>query len=436
MVTEEDADPFRKRPVLLRTPEKEGPAVHTSLIESQEFDNDPKSLKEAIARMGSILEGLSAVIFNKGQRHINQLMKDEITMLMSIQKRASTLCMESGKNSVATVTCPLEVATTSNSTQTDRGKYVQHISTDGASHRGTPKRPRDPLSGTRKTPPKKPKNAAKGPVAGIEENSVAGDKVPKKPQGDGWTKVQRTQNRRVRQDAIVLTGKGCTYADLLKSVRGDPALQHLSGDVQAVRKTAKGDLLLRLNKTRAHSTKELEDAVGKAIGDRAAVRSLADSEDVVIRDLDELVTKDEVQAAVDSALEGNGATIKSLRMTQYGTQIALLSLPVAKARKLCEQGKIRIGWTVCRIQMQPRLKRCYKCSEFGHIAANCKSTTDNSGKCYKCGLPGHKAKGCENPPKCLLCTKDTVSGNRKQADHITGSFKCPAYKEAIKKLKC
>lgn len=67
--------------MLLRTPENEGPAVHTSLIESLEFVYDPKSLKEAISKMGSILEELSAVIFNKGQQHINQFVKDEISKI-------------------------------------------------------------------------------------------------------------------------------------------------------------------------------------------------------------------------------------------------------------------------------------------------------------------------------------------------------------------
>lgn len=61
------------------------------------------------------------------------------------------------------------------------------------------------------------------------------------------------------------------HADLLKSVRGDPTLQHLSGDVQAICKTASVGPLQRLSKARVHSTKEVEDAVGKALGDRAAV---------------------------------------------------------------------------------------------------------------------------------------------------------------------
>jgi len=41
----------------------------------------------------------------------------------------------------------------------------------------------------------------------------------------------------------------CSYADILKVVKSDPSLKHLSKDVQGVRKTAKGDLLLRLTKS-------------------------------------------------------------------------------------------------------------------------------------------------------------------------------------------
>lgn len=253
-----------------------------------------------------------------------------------------------------------------------------------------------------------------------------------------WTKVQKPQHRRVRQDAIILTGKGCTYADLLKSVRGDPSLQHLSGDVEAVRKTANGDLLLRLSKARAHSTKEVEDAVGKALGNRAAVKSLADTAEVAIRDLDELATTEEVQKAVESVLDqpGVSVSVRSLRKTVHGMQIAFLSLPVASARKLDELAKIKIGWSVCRIQMQMRPKRCFKCFDFGHIAVNCKSNADHTGKCFNCGLPGHNAKGCTKAPSCLLCARELGPGSSQRADHAAGSFKCPFYKEALKNCKC
>lgn len=187
MDKEQDSDPFRRRPVLLRTPEKDGPTLYTPPIKSLKMAYDPKSLKDAIAKMGSILKGLSAVIFNKGQRHINQLMKDEITNLMSIQKKASTLCAQVEKKNANTLTCSLGVASSNKSTQTDSAKFVQHTSTESAGHKRTPKRPRESLSGSRTTPPKKPKNVAKGPTAPIDNNgkSEAGDTAPKKPHGDG-----------------------------------------------------------------------------------------------------------------------------------------------------------------------------------------------------------------------------------------------------------
>lgn len=126
----------------------------------------------------------------------------------------------------------------------------------------------------------------------------------------------------------------------------------------------------------------------------------------------------------------------SLRKTVHGMQIAFLSLPVALARKLGEMAKIRIGWSVCRIQMQMRPKRCFKCFEFGHIAVNCKSNADHTGKCFNCGLPGHNAKGCTKAPSCLLCARELTSGSSQQADHAAGSFKCPFFKEAMKNCKC
>lgn len=425
MDIEQETDPFARRATLQRSPQN---CLQTTLCEGKE-NYEPISLCDAIAKMGSILEGLSATIFLKGQRHINQLLKDEITNLVSIQKRAETLC--------ALASNQVETTRASKSTQTST-KNNEQSATQSDPRKNTPKRPRESLSGNRKTPPKKAKGAARPSTGAILPQAATGATVTEqtKPKGNVWTKVQNPQSRRARQDAIVLTGKGCTYADLLKSVRSDPTLQHLSGDVQAIRKTASGDLLLRLSKARVHSTKEVEDAVGKALGDRAAVKSLADTAEVVIKDLDELATIEEVQKAVESALEQPGVSVRAIRKTVHGMQIAFLSLPLALARKLSAQSKIRIGWSVCRIQMQMRPKRCFKCFEFGHIVANCKSKIDHSGKCFNCGLPGHTAKGCTKAPNCLLCAREAASGSSHQADHAAGSFKCPFFKEALKNCKC
>jgi len=200
----------------------------------------------------------------------------------------------------------------------------------------------------------------------------------------------------------------CSYADILKVVKSDPSLKHLSEDVQGVRKTAKGDLLLRLSKKPAHSANELQAAVEKVLGSRAVVKTLTDMCQVEIRDLDELATREEVIEAIKKPLNDSALStevVQSLRVMKDGSQTAKLYLPATKAKMLVDLSKIRIGWSVCRIRSILQPKRCFRCHEYGHIAAKCTSKEDLNGVCFKCGEAGHEAKTCKNPAKCCLCTK-------------------------------
>ncbi|XP_064539656.1 uncharacterized protein LOC135429319 [Drosophila montana] len=167
-------------------------------------------------------------------------------------------------------------------------------------------------------------------------------------------------------------------------VKSDPALKHLSGDVHGIRKTAKGDLLLRLNRKPEHSADELQEAVGKALGDRAVVRTLTETSQVEIKDLDELATKEEVLEAIKSALQDDSLpieTIKSLRPAFGGQQRATVTLPAPKARTLVEKAK-----TVREMRIDIAI-----ISEPHHRETNCPRiwTEDQDGKAalWVCGDP-------------------------------------------------
>ncbi|KAM8702461.1 hypothetical protein ACLKA7_001792 [Drosophila subpalustris] len=195
-------------------------------------------------------------------------------------------------------------------------------------------------------------NTRQGFKAGhvVDADREHGKDTSQRAPQNSWAEVQDRQqsHKRVRADAITVTGVGdCSYADMLRVVKSDPSLKHLSGDVQGVRKTAKGDLLLRLSKKPAHSPEELQEAVGKALGNQAFVKKLSEMSLLEIRELDELVTKEEVLEAVRGATNDLTITIdmiRSLRAMRDGSQIATLNMPDTKAKSLADLGKIRIGW--------------------------------------------------------------------------------------------
>ncbi|KAL7726025.1 hypothetical protein ACLKA6_005772 [Drosophila palustris] len=309
----------------------------------------PTTLRGAIEQMGACLDALSTLF--GGQRHINTLMRVKVSRLVSLQQVAANLCGKTNETSVGEAqTSPSLVSglNVAMALKSASNASVSQPNGNGA----TPKRQRESASEQRRTPPKKPKSFSQNPSKRhvVDADREHGKDTSQRAPPNSWTKVQGRQqsHKRVRADAITVTGVGdCSYADMLRVVKSDPSLKHLSGDVQGVRKTAKGDLLLRLSKKPAHSPEELQEAVGKALGNRAVVKKLSEMSLLEIRDLDELVTKEEVLEAVRGATNDLTITIdmiRSLRAMRDGSQIATLNMPATKAKALADLGKIRIGW--------------------------------------------------------------------------------------------
>jgi hypothetical protein len=76
-----------------------------------------------------------------------------------------------------------------------------------------------------------------------------------------------------------------------------------------------------------------------------------------------------------------------------------------------------------------RVRQCFKCYEYGHIAKYCRKTA----KCGYCAAAAHKQKG-EN-----ACPNGQASGIKRcvncRNSHIAWDWACPAYKVASEKAK-
>ena len=89
--------------------------------------------------------------------------------------------------------------------------------------------------------------------------------------------------------------------------------------------------------------------------------------------------------------------------------------------------RVRMGLTMARCRILPKLSRCYLCHQLGHLARNCQSAKEGSETCRRCGVEGHHIAKCPNSPRCIICTKAGVTGSR--AAHVTASLACPANRE-------
>lgn len=262
----------------------------------------------------------------------------------------------------------------------------------------------------------------------------------KKIDEDGFETVERQKRpkitvktrapRRARPDAVIIEAQdGTSNADILRKVKDDPNLKEMGDDVIRVKRTQKGHLLFEMKGS--EEKKDYQGMVEKALGSMASVKTLTQETIIVCKDIDEVTTQEEVLAAIREQFQIGTlpiTAIKSMRPAYGGTQTAIISLSVANARILLLAGKVKIGWTVCRMREHISPKSCFRCLGYGHIARECKGV-DRSKMCRKCGQEGHIAKSCSGDPKCMLCT----GGKEGSQNHITGSSRCPIYKNALKK---
>lgn len=124
--------------------------------------------------------------------------------------------------------------------------------------------------------------------------------------------------------------------------------------------------------------------------------------------------------------------VGQIRTLSNGLCTVWLQCPLAAAIKVAELGKLKIGWTIARIELlKARATRCFKCWKQGHLRNNCKSIADYTRTCYRCGTEGHPAKTCLAPLRCVLCVEIG-----KETNHRMGSGLCAADKvnPADKKL--
>ncbi|CAB0029049.1 unnamed protein product [Trichogramma brassicae] len=216
----------------------------------------------------------------------------------------------------------------------------------------------------------------------------------------------RPPHRRVhhRPDAIIIKADDpSTYANILKKLKGDPALQQTVGSsVNNIRRSAAGALVLQLKKG-VDNASDLGEELGKVLGTTATASALQHTSMIEIKDLDESVTKEEITMALDALLGvpvSRRDPVKSLRKAYAGTQVAVVALPDDLAATALKLGHVRIGWVNCRIRAREEAARCYHCWSPGHVAARCKGP-DRTELCYRCGQKGHQAKDCKGQPSKL-----------------------------------
>lgn len=398
---------------------------------------------KAFDRLGQKIDELYNYIRGKNNVH------GEIRRLVSSIRSTYDMATKDGTRS--TPVQPVVSTEVKTSTTQTSPVFVQskHPSNKVSAHvRGevTPKNliNTNPLNSKRKkdSPPSTMAIVTKRRVLNSHVSSPLEEQVTQDTESE-FQKVHSYKRRKKRKrpvtrpDALIIRKKGeCSYAEILSKVKQDPDLKDLGNKVNKIRRTATGELLIVFDGSNTEQTDQFKSSIKGKLGDDADVETRVHKMDILIKDLDESVTKEEVIQALNRQIDGAKAlsvdAVIAMRKAFGDTQTAVVRLPAEIAARAIDVAKIRIGWVVCRIREKIRPVKCAKCWLYGHLKRNCRSDVDRSDLCIKCGGKGHKADKCTGEANCLLCLE---KGDEANIRHVAGSGRCPLYVRALQALK-
>lgn len=143
----------------------------------------------------------------------------------------------------------------------------------------TPKRPRASPGDVRPGGSKKHKDA---PVTGERrpvEDVAAGGQTPwqvvgerkKKSGGKNRSEKRKFIKRRNKGEALIVKASDDTYAEVLRTMWTNPELRELGADVQKIRRTRNGEMILELKRDPKASSSSYKELTERAMGDKVQV---------------------------------------------------------------------------------------------------------------------------------------------------------------------
>lgn len=219
------------------------------------------------------------------------------------------------------------------------------------------------------------------------------------PAVDSSKLLRRSALRTPRSQAVVLgvPPEGTSYAEAIKKAKeAVPNLAELGIEVQGVRRTAAGEILLEVKGQ--EKADQLADLLKKKMGDGAIVRRPIKTVPILVSGIEESIGAEELKAQLVALYpEAKIVNPIEVRTNDEGWRTARLEVSVAVAKQLDKVGRIAIGWSRAKVKiMKMGVLTCYRCLDKGHTAVGCKGE-DQSRCSRKCLKEGHMAKDCVNP---------------------------------------
>ena len=117
---------------------------------------------------------------------------------------------------------------------------------------------------------------------------------------------------------------------------------------------------------------------------------------------------------------------------------AIIGVDMNTFKRALTKQKVYIGWSSCAVYEHIDVVRCFKCQEYNHISANCKSAAAVCCFCSEShdGVKECPHKGDEKSFKCANCCKANAKyGLNIDVSHSVMSQQCPVLRKKIEQKK-
>ena len=131
---------------------------------------------------------------------------------------------------------------------------------------------------------------------------------------------------------------------------------------------------------------------------------------------------------------GDNIVPKFCYTTKRGTRNMVIEVN-SETRKRLLHNRVKLGWTLCKVDDYLVAKRCYRCSRYNHTHKECKGEE----VCPLC-TENHKLKECKaviSEHKCINCITYNKHHPQTQIDtaHSSLDKKCPSLIAVLDKYK-
>lgn len=218
------------------------------------------------------------------------------------------------------------------------------------------------------------------------------------------------------------------YKEIIKKMKEEINTEDVGVQVKYIQQTKSGNARIVFEEKTSHSQEDFKSKINECIGTAGKALEPRTKKKLIVKDLDDTTTIEEIECQIKKILNVHEDKIKrvtELRKTARGNnQIAIIEVEPEEAAILLKEGRIKVGWFLCRIEAHASPARCFNCNSYGHKTFQCKNETNNL--CYKCSQDGHRAAECPNQAFCKECNKE---------GHQSGSMHCNVYRNLMNKEK-